>query len=106
VVGAAFGLINLPQLYSHTGNDLLGGLSELMTTCVDRSFNDSLVFLPFFRSGKINFSVCRWHSLLSTTILAARVRWLFYNEDVCPEVVDMPFLSDFVDGTLLVTSTY
>jgi hypothetical protein len=77
VVGEASGLINLEQLYSHTGNNLLGGLSELMTTCVDRSFSDSLVFSLFFRSGEISFSVCHWHSLLSTTILAAGVRWLF-----------------------------
>jgi hypothetical protein len=29
VVGATFGQINLPQLYSHTGGDLHSGVSEL-----------------------------------------------------------------------------
>jgi hypothetical protein len=41
VVRAASGLINLPQLYSRTGDDLLGGVSELMAICVDRSFKSS-----------------------------------------------------------------
>ena len=34
VVGATHGQINLPQLHSHTGGDLHGGVSELMATCV------------------------------------------------------------------------
>jgi hypothetical protein len=36
-VGTLFGRINLLQLYSHTNNDLLGDVSELMETCTDRS---------------------------------------------------------------------
>jgi hypothetical protein len=61
VVGAASGLINLHQLYSHTGDDLLGDVSELMATCDDRSF----------RSGEISFSMCQWRSFLSATTLTA-----------------------------------
>ena len=58
----------------------------------------SLVFSPFFRSGEICFSVCRWRSWLFATALAAGARWFFWSEDAGPEVVDLPFLSDFVDG--------
>ena len=39
--GAASGRINLSQLYSHTGDDLHGGASELMATCVVRSFRSA-----------------------------------------------------------------
>ena len=35
-MGAAFGRINLPKLYSHTGGDLHGGSSELMAICACR----------------------------------------------------------------------
>ena len=38
VVGAALGQINLPQLHSHTGVVLHGGVSELVALCVCRSF--------------------------------------------------------------------
>jgi hypothetical protein len=37
MVGAASGRINLPQLYSHIGDDLRDCASELMATCADRS---------------------------------------------------------------------
>jgi hypothetical protein len=30
--------------------------------------------------------------------LATRVRWFFWNGDVGPEVVDLPFFYDFIDG--------
>ena len=69
VVGAAAGKINLPQLHSHTGGDLHGGVSELMATCAAMAL-----------------------------ALAARARWFFWSEDADPEVVDLSFLSDFVDG--------
>ena len=52
----------------------------------------SLFFSPLFRSGEISLSV------LSVTALAVGARWFFWSEDVGPEVVDLPFLSDFVDG--------
>jgi hypothetical protein len=58
----------------------------------------SLVFSPFFRSGEIYFSTCHWRLSLSTTALGAGARWFFWSEYVGPEVVDMPFFSDFVDG--------
>jgi hypothetical protein len=35
------GRINLPHLYSHTGDDLLGGISEVMETCVVWSFRSA-----------------------------------------------------------------
>jgi hypothetical protein len=41
MVGAASGWINLPQLYSHIGDDLQGGASELMAMCADRSFRSA-----------------------------------------------------------------
>jgi hypothetical protein len=41
VVGAASGEINLPQLHSHTGGDLHGGVSELLATCACRSFRSA-----------------------------------------------------------------
>jgi hypothetical protein len=41
VVGAAPRRINLPQLYSHTGVDLHGGVSELMATFACRSFRSA-----------------------------------------------------------------
>lgn len=41
VVGAAPGQINLPQLHSHTGGDLHGGVSELLATCACRSFRSA-----------------------------------------------------------------
>jgi hypothetical protein len=31
-------------------------------------------------------------------MLVAGVRWFFWSEDVGPKVVDLPFLSDFVEG--------
>jgi hypothetical protein len=52
----------------------------------------SLVFSPFFRSGEICFSVCRWPSL------AAGARWFLWSNDVGSEVVDLSFFSDFVEG--------
>jgi hypothetical protein len=52
----------------------------------------SLVFSSFFRSGEICFSVCRW------PLPAAEARWFLWSEDVGPEVVDLSFFSDFVDG--------
>jgi hypothetical protein len=52
----------------------------------------SLVFSSFFRSGEISFSLCRWPSL------AVGARWFLWNEDVGPEVVDLLFFPDFVDG--------
>ena len=57
-----------------------------------------LFFSPFFRSDEISFSVCCWSSWLSTTALVAGARWFFWSEDLGPEVVDLPFFSDFVDG--------
>jgi hypothetical protein len=45
VVGAAPGRINLPQLHSHTGGVLHGGISELMASCVYR----------FLRSAAFSF---------------------------------------------------
>jgi hypothetical protein len=36
VVGAASERIDLPHLYSHTGDDLYGGVSEVMATCTVR----------------------------------------------------------------------
>ena len=45
VVGAAPGQINLPQLFSHTGVVLNGGVSELVALCACRSFR--LVALEF-----------------------------------------------------------
>jgi hypothetical protein len=38
VVGAALGIINLPQLYSHTGGDLHVRVSELMVMCACQYF--------------------------------------------------------------------
>ena len=35
-MGAVFGRVNLPKLYSHTGGDLHGGSSELMAICACR----------------------------------------------------------------------
>ena len=71
-------------LYSHTGV-----VSHI----------GSLVISPFFRSGEISFSLCRWRSwFFATTTLAAGARWFFWSKDVGPEVVDLSFLSDFVDG--------
>ena len=58
----------------------------------------SLVFSPFLRSGEISFSVCRWRSWLFATTLTAGARWFSWSEDAGPEVVDLPFLSNFVDG--------
>jgi hypothetical protein len=43
VVGAASGRINLPQLHSHTGGVLHGGVSELMASC-DCRFLGSAAF--------------------------------------------------------------
>ena len=37
-VGVAPGQINLPQLHSHTGGVLHGGVSELVALCASRSF--------------------------------------------------------------------
>jgi hypothetical protein len=31
-------------------------------------------------------------------VLAAGSRWFFWSEDVCLEVVDLLFFSDFIDG--------
>ena len=59
----------------------------------------SSVFSSFFSSGEISFSLCRWRSwFFATTTLAAGARWFFWSKDVGPEVVDLSFLSDFVDG--------
>jgi hypothetical protein len=52
----------------------------------------SLVFSPFFRSCEIYFSVCRWPTLV------ARARWFLWSEDVGPEVGDLSFFLDFIDG--------
>ena len=41
VVGAASGQINMPQLYSHTGGDLHGGVSELMAMFACWSFRST-----------------------------------------------------------------
>ena len=38
MVGATPGQINLPQLYSHTGVVLHGGVSELVASCACQSF--------------------------------------------------------------------
>jgi hypothetical protein len=46
----------------------------------------------FFRSGEICFSVCCWLPL------AAKARCFLWSEDVSPEVVDLSFFPDFVDG--------
>jgi hypothetical protein len=43
-------------------------------------------------SGEICFLVCH------RPTLAAGARWFPWREDVSPEVVDLPFFSDFVDG--------
>jgi hypothetical protein len=51
-----------------------------------------LIFSPFFRSGEIYFSVCR------RSTLATGARWFLWSEDVDPEVVNLSFFSDFVDG--------
>jgi hypothetical protein len=37
-------------------------------------------------------SVCCWPTL------ATGARWYLSSEDVVPEVVDLPFFSDFIDG--------
>ena len=57
-----------------------------------------LGFLAIFQIGEISFSVCCWRSWLSMTTLVARTRWFFWSEDVVPEVVDLPFSSDFING--------
>jgi hypothetical protein len=36
--------------------------------------------------------VCHWLSQ------ASRERWFLWSEDVGPEVVDLPFFSDFING--------
>jgi hypothetical protein len=41
IVRAAFGWINLPQLYSHVGDGLQGGVSELMATCAGWPFRSA-----------------------------------------------------------------
>ena len=41
MVGAAPGRINLLQLHSHTGGVLHGSVSELMVSCVYRSFRST-----------------------------------------------------------------
>jgi hypothetical protein len=41
MVGAALERINLPLLYSHTGDNLHGGASEVMETCVVRTFRSA-----------------------------------------------------------------
>jgi hypothetical protein len=63
VVGAAIRLINLPQLYSHIGDDLLGGMETMLIGPSDRQ----MVLSSFFHSSEISFSVCRSHSLLFAT---------------------------------------
>jgi hypothetical protein len=57
-----------------------------------------LVFSSFFIYDKISFSVYCWRSLLSPTPLVDVAKWFFWSEDVCTELVDMPFFPDFVDG--------
>ena len=42
-MGAVSGRINLPQLHSHTGGALHGGVSELMASCVCRSFRSAVL---------------------------------------------------------------
>jgi hypothetical protein len=59
---------------------------------------DSLVYSPIFRSGEIYFSTCHWRSSFSTTALGIGARWMFWSEDIGPEVVDMSLFPDFVDG--------
>jgi hypothetical protein len=96
MVGVSSRLINLPQLYSHIGINLQGGISKLMATCSNRSF-------------RLAWSSC-WSSDLVRSIsrcvagvrdyptLAARARWFFWSEDVGPKVVDFSLFSDFVYG--------
>jgi hypothetical protein len=36
--------------------------------------------------------------VLPATALAAEARWFFWRENVGPEVVDLSFFSDFIDG--------
>jgi hypothetical protein len=56
-----------------------------------------LVFLLFFRSGEISFSVCSYRSSLSLAALRAKVRWMLLREDVGIEMVDLSLFLDFVD---------
>jgi hypothetical protein len=41
VAGAVARRINLPHLHSHTGDDLHGGVSQVMATCADRFFKSA-----------------------------------------------------------------
>ena len=57
-----------------------------------------MVFSPFIRSGKISFSVCRWHSSLSMDALEARARRMLWSEEFGPIVVYLSFFPDLVEG--------
>jgi hypothetical protein len=57
VLGAMSGKIKLSQLHSHTGGDLCGGVSELMTTCTGWSFR--LAARPSRHSSDLVRSVSR-----------------------------------------------
>jgi hypothetical protein len=58
VVGATSEQINLPQLYSHTDDDLHGGVSGLMTKCGARSFGSA------FWSSHLSSDLARSSGLL------------------------------------------
>jgi hypothetical protein len=93
MVRVAFGQINLPQLYFHTGGDLHGSVSELTATCACWSFR-SAVWSSRHSSdlaSVIYFSSCRW------PLLVTGARWFLWSEYVSPEVLDLPFFSDFID---------
>jgi hypothetical protein len=77
VVEAALRRINLHQLHSHIGDDLHGCVSELMEMCACWSIG-ILVFSPFFPYGVV----------LIHGGARARVRWMLWNKDAHPEMVD------------------
>jgi hypothetical protein len=93
------GHINPPQLYSHTDENLHGGVSKLMAVCARRPFR--LVACSSRRSSNLArsfFSCVASFCRLSTTVLRARARWMFWSKNFDPKVVDLLLFTNFVDG--------
>jgi hypothetical protein len=94
VVGATAGRINLPQLYSHTGGVLHGGVSQLMASCASRSFRSAA--WSSRRSSDLARFVSRRVAVIFCGGTGDGATWVLWSEDVGPEVLDLPLFPDFI----------
>jgi hypothetical protein len=90
VVGAS--ILKSFATHSHTGDNLHGGVSKLMSTCACRSFRSAAW------SPRRSLELARFVSRrVAHPFLAGGARCFLWSKDVGLEVVDLSFFSNFVD---------